>query len=102
VDTGGGEHRSRSPADQFVVRTCALGKELGVEGVTTAEAEAIYVARSLSVHGEFVPVESGSPESARLAALQQLAASTLRRAIESDEFVERFRSTDAVREWYPV
>ena len=70
--------------------------------MTKAEAEAIYTARSQSVHGEFVLVENDSPESARLVAFQFLAARTLRRAIEDDEFVERFRSTEAVVEWLAV
>ena len=97
LNTGPGRQRA-----QFVTRTCALANEVRVVGISESEADAMFTARSQSVHGEFVPVENDSPESARLAAFQLLAATTLRRAIEDGEFVEHFRTTEAVKEHWPV
>jgi hypothetical protein len=87
---------------QFVTRTCALAEELAVDGVSDAAADALYEARSDTVHGGFVRIEKDSPEALRLVAFQKLLMKTLRRAIEDEEFCKRFQSARTVREHWPI
>jgi hypothetical protein len=87
---------------QFVHRTCALAEELEVGAVTSDAADALYEARSNTVHGGFVRIEKDSPEALGLVVFQKLLMKALRRAIEDDLFCERFRSADTVREAWPV
>jgi hypothetical protein len=87
---------------QFVARTCALAEELEVDGITVEAADALYEARSDTVHGGFVRIEKDSPEALRLVVFQKLLMKSLRRAIEDSVFCERFRSADAVRDFWPV
>jgi hypothetical protein len=87
---------------QFVTRTCALAEELAVDGVTEKAADAVYEARSDTVHGGFVRIEKDSPEALRLVAFQKLLMKALRQAIENEEFRARFETADTVRSLWPV
>jgi hypothetical protein len=87
---------------QFVDRTCALAEEVEVDGVTVDGADALYEARSNTVHGGFVRIENDSPEALRLVVFQKLLMKALRRAIEDSLFCERFVSAETVREVWPA
>ena len=87
---------------QFVQRSAALGGELGVNGVTADVANAIYTARSESVHGAVPNIQDREQAVLELAAMQRLVRAALRRAVEVETFRDAFRDDSSVRARLPV
>jgi len=87
---------------QFVERSTALAGELGIDGVTTDVANAIYTARSESVHGAVPNIQDHDQAVLELAAMQRLVRAVLRRAVESETFRDAFRDDSSVRARWPV
>jgi hypothetical protein len=87
---------------QFVERSTAVAAELGVDGATKDVANAIYTARSESVHGAVPNIADHDQAVLELAAIQRLVRAALRRAVDDQTFRDTFRDDASVRARWPV
>ncbi len=84
---------------QFATRVPELARAVGIAGMTRRRAEAFYGRRSRSVHGRGVRVDTFSPATRELAAMQRLMTTALRKAIEDREFRALFTGPKLEARW---
>jgi hypothetical protein len=101
---------------QFVRRVPALAEEVGVEEVTRKFCDDMYDTRSQWVHGARVKLFAAGPEAqpgqapteeqwsvlGKVARLQDVLRSAVRRAVEDDQFADVFVDDERIRERWPI